>query len=611
MGSYYDKFQTDNNKYTKNRKDIFNPTFNNYQNKSEKEKENKTKFEKNYDNFVKWASFFRWWPDIFIDMITPSDSEFRLMPYQRFMLRVFFRYQYVFCTMSRGTAKSFIELLAQFLIDIMFPGVKNSLTAGGSKQQGADIAKEKSQELFRYLTVLSQEFPIQNLGKDYAEFETKSKSHLDVVGCHNNSRGGRRNRGTIEEAFDIDVQTLNEAILPLFNVKRRTPKGIEDPNEFDEQVWYVTTAGYADSDIYLKQMEILKKMIQGESYFCFGSDYELSLYHGLLKQSKLNAILNDPSYSPLSFAREYGSKWIKFSEKSFFKLDSLNSCRILKKCEIKPDFKSHPNDFYIISYDSARVGGTANDASVLMVFRCTERKDGSYIKNLIFIKSYEDKNKNNNDTSSIMHYKNQCIEIKRYVDLFQPRSLVIDAQGNSQGLVDYLTDTTEDIEYGKTYPPYAVVSINNEKQSIDYTNKRIVPILHLVKVAGASSGDKMTDMNNILKGHIESQNIRFLISENEAQQILSKDKKILSMDDEIDHLAPYFQTAATVQELMQLEVIVEGHNIKLKPSSNRQRKDRYSALIYGLWHIVRYYEDENKKNSEITEDDLYFFTAGF
>lgn len=65
--------------------------------------------------------------------------------------------------------------------------------------------------------------------------------------------------GIIEEAFDIDVKTLNEVILPMFNVKRRTVTGYENPTEFDEQVIYVTTAGLKlapiCSDIYSKPSE--------------------------------------------------------------------------------------------------------------------------------------------------------------------------------------------------------------------------------------------------------------------------------------------------------------------------------------------------------------------
>ena len=60
--------------------------------------------------------------------------------------------------------------------------------------------------------------------------------------------------GIIEEAFDIDVKTLNEVIIPMFNVKRKTVVGLEDPNEFDEQIIYVTTAGLKlapiHSDVY-------------------------------------------------------------------------------------------------------------------------------------------------------------------------------------------------------------------------------------------------------------------------------------------------------------------------------------------------------------------------
>lgn len=499
--------------------------------------------------------------------------------------------------------------MACFLNDIFRPKLKNSITAAGSKQQGRDIANEKINEIIGFLPALEKEIKSLSVGRDYLELTTYNDSILNVVGCHNTSRGGRKNQGCIEEAFDIDVTTMNEVILPMFNVKRRTVSGIENDLEFDEQLWYVTTAGYYDTDICKKQVSMLKNMCKqkkytgNNTYLVFGSSFELPLYHGLLKQNKVDAIMNDPSFSPLSFDREYRSKWIKFSDKSFFKLDSLNECRTIKYCELEADFKSHKDDFYVISYDVSRMGGSANDASVATIIRCTPRKDGSYFKNVVAIYSYEDKNKNNISTQSIMHFKNQAIELKRLVELYQAKALIVDAGGAGQGLMDFLTDTTEDEEYGKTYKPYCVVSVNGDESKGEIVDNAL-PLLHLMKV---NTAELNNEIHNTLLGHIQTRSVRFLISPMEAEQEIIKKYKKLTNERKSDLMKQFYQTDYLVQEMMQLEIEMKGNNISLKTMTKTQRKDRFSSLEYNVWWISKYLEPKNKDIYEEDPDDPLVF----
>ncbi len=601
MGAFNNnRFQTDNAKYTKNRYDVTNPAFKSFYNVEKSQADKFNKLRVNFHKFLLWASFFLKYPDYFIDMITPKDSHFKLYPYQRIMLRVFFRYQYVFGTFTRGSAKSFAEILANFLLDIMKSGLKNSVTAAGSKQQGRDIANEKFNEIKALFPALEKEIMSLNVGKDYLDCKTYNGSELTIVGCHNTSRGGRKHVGTIEEAFDIDVTTMNEVILPLFNVKRRTCTGYENPDEFDEQVWYVTTAGFYDTDICKKQIKMLKHMCNAPrytgngTYFVFGSSYELPLHHGLLKQSKIDSIKNDPSFSQISFDREYRSIWIKFSDKSFFKLDVINDCRSIKYCELEADFKNHKDDFYILSYDVSRMGGSANDASICSVIRCTPKKDGSFYKSVVAIYAYEDENKNNTSINSIMHFKNQAIEIKRLVDKYQIKALVVDAGGVGQGLIDFLTDTTEDEEYGKTYKPYSVVSVNGDESKGEKNNNGL-PILHLMKVVTA---ELYNEIHNTMLGHLQTKTIKLLTTPMEAENNLEiKYGKKLSSELKADLLSQYYQTDFLVQEMMQLEVDMKGNNISLKTMTSSQRKDRYTSVSYGIWWVSKYYEPKNKKQT--------------
>lgn len=88
--SGYSNFETDNKKFTKDRYDVQNSEFNSFYNKDKNDSDKINKLDQNQKKFTLWASFFLKYPDIFIDIITPEDSGFKLYAYQRIMLRFFF-----------------------------------------------------------------------------------------------------------------------------------------------------------------------------------------------------------------------------------------------------------------------------------------------------------------------------------------------------------------------------------------------------------------------------------------------------------------------------------------------------------------------------------------
>jgi hypothetical protein len=58
-----------------------------------------------------WSSY----PDIFLEMILPADSNFSFFPYQRIWLRAFMRYTTIFITAVRAAAKTFLSILAKYV----------------------------------------------------------------------------------------------------------------------------------------------------------------------------------------------------------------------------------------------------------------------------------------------------------------------------------------------------------------------------------------------------------------------------------------------------------------------------------------------------------------
>jgi hypothetical protein len=93
--------------------------------------ENLNRFERFKHIFIQYASFWRAYPDIFIDMITPPDSNFRLFFYQRIFLRAAMRHRYMYATFTRAFSKSFLSILTLYLRCIFYPGTKMFICSGG------------------------------------------------------------------------------------------------------------------------------------------------------------------------------------------------------------------------------------------------------------------------------------------------------------------------------------------------------------------------------------------------------------------------------------------------------------------------------------------------
>lgn len=170
--------------------------------------------EKNEELFKKYCDLFMNYPDLFIDMITPSNSNFKLFFYQRMFLRAAVRYRYHFATFTRAFSKSFLSIIALYLRCIFLPGSKVFLCAD-VKEQGVKIAREKVNEILSLFPLLEGELISKNMSNDYITLTFKNGSIFDVVGIANSTRGGRRHAGLIEEVATIeDGDTLNETVLP-------------------------------------------------------------------------------------------------------------------------------------------------------------------------------------------------------------------------------------------------------------------------------------------------------------------------------------------------------------------------------------------------------------
>lgn len=531
------------------------------------------------------VTLFTLYPDYLIDVITPHDSYFKLFFYQRVFLRVCMRYQIVSGTFPRAYSKSFLDFIANIIRSIMLPGSKG-FTCADTKKQAAQIIEEKTNEIFRLFPFFVNELNISdadrakkkygNFGSDYAEITFKNGSHMDIVSTTNAARGGRRHWGTLEEFALMNGDEVNEIIIPLMNVDRRTMSGLINPTEPHAAQTMITTAGYRGTYAHDRTLETLVDMaIEPGKAFCFGGDFRIPVMHGLLSADKVKEKLKNSSYKLESFLREYMSVWSGGSEDSYYSYELISQCRKLVRPEFKPEV-NFKDGFYVMAVDVARFEGDQTVALIFKVYTTGER----YKIHLVNIKLM-------NST----HFKNQAIYIKQMDNLFNFKAIVVDINGNGAGLADYLID--EQNENGEYYQPYGFLN----KNKYSNTEKRFsVKKLYGIEANRQFNSECFTNAHLILS----LKRVSLLINERQARRYFGKYKSWNKLNPvkQANKLIPYAQTTKLQDQLSNLKANLDNNSsIVLTMIKKSTRKDLVSAFIYGLYYINEVEEEEKRSRN--------------
>ena len=531
------------------------------------------------------VTLFTLYPDYLIDVITPHNSYFKLFFYQRVFLRVCMRYQLVSGTFPRAYSKSFLDFIANIIRSIMLPGSKG-FTCADTKKQAAQIIEEKTNEIFGLFPFFVNELNISdvdrakkkygNFGSDYAEITFKNGSHMDIVSTTNAARGGRRHWGTLEEFALMNGDEVNEVIIPLMNVDRRTMAGLINPTEPHAAQTMITTAGYRGTYAHDRTLETLVDMaIEPGKAFCFGGDFRIPVMHGLLSADKVKEKLKNSSYKLESFLREYMSVWSGGSEDSYYSYELISQCRKLVRPEFKPEV-NFKDGFYVMAVDVARFEGDQTVALIFKVYTTGER----YKIHLVNIKLM-------NST----HFKDQAIYIKQMDNLFDFKAIVMDINGNGAGLADYLID--EQNEGGVYYQPYGFLN----KNKYSNTEKRFsVKKLYGIEANRQFNSECFTNAHLILS----LKRVSLLINERQARRYFGKYKSWNKLNPvkQANKLIPYAQTTKLQDQLSNLKANLDNNSsIVLTMIKKSTRKDLVSAFIYGLYYINEVEEEEKRSRN--------------
>ena len=216
------------------------------------------------DSWAFLISFFRWYPDIFLDIVRADDARYqREELIQRVMERAFARYDYCDITGCRSLTKTSTVTRSLAVLNLLWPGTKTSYYGPSQKSQ-AKLARDAWAELEGGYPALARQWQIDAMGKDTFGVSTESGSMITI----NGRRGDNIHNVVAEEyaqeeppAFDFEEYS---AVI-LFAVRENhLVNGEIDPTYVPYQQRSITSAGRRQNHSYETRQKHLQIMKAGQ-----------------------------------------------------------------------------------------------------------------------------------------------------------------------------------------------------------------------------------------------------------------------------------------------------------------------------------------------------------
>lgn len=549
-----------------------------------------------------YISFWREYPDMFVDYLLEmgNPQEFHFFFYQRVFLRIAMRHQYVYAVFPRAYSKSFLSIMVLMIRCTLYPRCKLFVTSGG-KEQAAGIMKEKVQEICNLIPAFKREIDWTRgktlEGKDYAKYVFKSGSYFDNIAARESSRGKRRHAGVIEECVGVDGQILSEVIIPTMNISRMCMDGSTHPEEqLNKAQLYITTAGYKNTYPYDKLIQLLVwQIVKPEKAMIMGGTYRVPVLMKLLDKNFVKDLKMDGTFNESSFAREYESVWSGTVEDAFFNSEVFDRNRVLKQPEYEASGRASKSSFYILSMDVGR----KHDASVVCVFKVTPQPQGTALKQLVNIYTFDDE-----------HFEDQAIKVKKLYYKYNARRLVVDGNGPGVGFIDYLVKPQIDTETNEIFPDFGVYGGTKVDIEQEYKKYRTANCEEDALYIIMASAPMNNEAHSNVQTQLSSGKVKMLIDERVAKTKLLGTVKGQNMkpEERAEYLKPFTLTSILKEEMMNLKEENEGVNIILKRANKGIRKDKFSAFEYGLYYIKQE-EDNKKKKKRFNAKEWKFFSS--
>lgn len=518
-------------------------------------------------------------PDLFWDLITPETGGIRLDLDQRVFLRSIARFLSTYGVFPRGYGKTLLEVMGMYHACIFFPDIEISMTAQ-TRENATKLVDEKHRELIKFYPLLSNEITKYSSSKDSVEVLFTSGSRIDVLANNQSTKGARRKRLNVEEAAQLNAALFDDVLEPIVNVPRRTigKQALVNPEELNGSINFFTTSWYRGTDEYERNIQMIDDMADLKGKIVIGSDWQLACSYGR-GETKAQLLDKKAKLSPTFFALNYESKWVGASDNALVDINKVMKLRVLPK----PDVKADKNYECIIVMDVARSSSDSNNQSSIAVLKYKKGKRG----NVTHIKLVNLFNLPNG-----LNFTAQTVELKRVVNLFKPKVVVVDVNGIGSAIRDEALKSTLDPVTGEELGCWDTINTEDEPEE-DNAPK----ILYALTAQGINS-----DIIVSFIDAIESEKLQ-LLDKKSNQDYDAQDK-----DNFDTMIMPHIQTDFLLEEVANLKLkVLQNGKYTVEQITRRINKDRYSAVAMGLWYIKEYEDKFEKEMQKFDINKLFMF----
>jgi len=560
-----------------NNVDCNNPNFNN--NIQMIDENQQSNFDKNLPKYIELASWILWYPDLFLDLISPSEGGIKLHSDQRMFLRCALRFFSIYGVFPRGWGKTWGEVVAMFIVAIRYPNIELALTAQ-TKENAAELLKDKTTEICRQYPMFENELACKpRFQKGDGEVLFKNGARIDVLANAQSSKGQRRKRINIEESALLDDVTFQDALKPIVEVARYTcgKLAIINPEELNQQINFFTTSGFRGSDEYTRSLNMIKNMVDLKGEMVLGSSWQLGCWYGR-GSSKSQILQKKKDMSPIAFKMNYGSSWVGSSSNSLVNINKFMNCRSLTTPLLSTTSK---DDEYYIGVDVARSQNTNNNQSSIAVGKVNRNTNTNRIISIDIV--------NLMNVSNALNFTAQACIVKKVKRAYNARMVVVDGNGLGSGLVDELLKESYDPITKESLGCWNTINTDNEPESSDAEK-----CLFDLKAQGNQSKIITTFIDMI-----DGNKVRLLEKKQESE-FTAEDRDNIELK-----VLPYLQTDLLFEEVSNLKIkYLPSGALTVEKVVGKLNKDRFSCLAYMLWYI-------NEFESYISDTSDYDFVFSY
>ena len=530
-----------------------------------------TVFGKNLWNYYQFVSWAKWYPDRFIELFKSEESNMQLHYDQRIFMRCDIRFQSMYGVFSRGYAKTYTEVLDDFIVAILNPNINLSVTAQ-TRENAAALLQDKTNEILTHYPLLENEIEYKRFSKNDAIIKIKNGATITNLANAQTSKGRRRHRIKIEESALLNNALFEDALAPIVEVPRTTSGSLAlvDPEEMNFQIHFFTTSGYRGSDEFARSVRMVNGMRNLTGDIVLGSSWRLPCYYGR-GSSKTQILKKKRNSNPIFFAQNYEQKWVGCADNALVDVNKLMATRTLEEPILEAQRET---DEYYIGVDVARSENTNNNQSAIVVIKVIRNPVNKRVAELQVVNVLGVTNK--------MNFKNQACMIKKLKNQYHAKMVIVDGNGLGSGLVDQLLLDSYDEITGNYIGCFDTINTDNKPE-----NPNAEKCLFDMKAQGYQ-----TKVVSYFINAVDSGMLKMLIRKQE-QDFTDKEREFYDRN-----VLPFVNTELLFMEIANLKLkVMAGNNLTVEKVVKKIDKDKFSALSYCIFYILEFMNQERVRPS--------------